>query len=247
MIRVGCSGFYYPTWRDKFYPQGILQKDWLSYYSLIFSTVELNGTFYRMPRPSNLKRYYHDTPDDFTFSVKMSRYITHIKRLAIRESITDFQALVSDNLQNKLQYFLFQFPANFRYSEENLDRIVAHIPNSPHNVVEFRHESWWNDNVKRTLTQSTITFVNIDYPGLDSYVVNTSPHFYLRLHGNPVLFSSVYDIETLEKFQHQIPDHARSVNVYFNNTMNEGGYENAAQFMSLFYRKQALENAVKYG
>jgi uncharacterized protein YecE (DUF72 family) len=233
MIRVGCAGFYYPNWRNKFYPQGLSQKDWLSYYSSIFSTVELNGTFYRMPKSSDLKRYFQVTPDDFTFSVKMSRYITHVKRLTVRESIRDFQALVSDNLQNKHQYFLFQFPANFRFSEENLDRIVTQVPNNPRNVVEFRHKSWWNDYVREILTQSTITFANIDYPGLESHVINTSPQFYLRLHGNPVLFASSYDTTALKKFHGQIPNDAVTANIYFNNTMNEAAYKNAAQFVSM--------------
>ncbi|HMG93852.1 MAG TPA: DUF72 domain-containing protein [Chryseolinea sp.] len=244
MIRVGCSGFYYPNWRNQFYPHGLSQKDWLSYYSLIFPTVELNGTFYRIPKSSDLKRYFQVTPDDFTFSVKMSRYITHVQRLTSRESITDFQTLLKDNLQNKLQYFLFQFPASFHYSEENLDRIVTHVPNSPNNVVEFRHQSWWNDDVRKILTQSAITFVNVDYPGLDSYAINTSPLFYLRLHGNPVLFTSSYDNAELEKFRLQIPDDATSVNVYFNNTMNAAGYENAAQFMGVISQNLVVN---KYG
>jgi uncharacterized protein YecE (DUF72 family) len=233
MIRVGCSGFYYPNWKNKFYPQGVPQKDWLSYYSTVFKTVELNGTFYRLPKSADLKRYYQITPDDFTFSVKVSRYITHVKRLTVKTSIDDFQELVSESLQNKLQYFLFQFPSNFRYSEENLDRLVSNVPNNPQSVVEFRHSSWWNEGVKNSLTQSNITFANVDYPGLDSFVVNTSPSFYLRLHGSPVLFASSYDTVTLQKFQEQIPRDAADANVYFNNTMAEAGYKNAAQFVSM--------------
>jgi uncharacterized protein YecE (DUF72 family) len=238
MIRVGCSGFYYPAWRNKFYPQGLPQKDWLTHYSSVFDTVELNGTFYKMPKPSDLKRYFQITTDDFTFSVKMSRYVTHVKRLTIRESITDFQALVMDGLQNKLQFFLFQFPSNFHYTEENLDRIVNNVPNSPHNVVEFRHGSWWNDDVRKTLTASGITFANVDYPGLETYVLNTSRSFYLRLHGNPVLFASSYDTTELKKFREQLPKDVVDANVYFNNTMNEAGYENAAQFVSLVHENQ---------
>jgi uncharacterized protein YecE (DUF72 family) len=233
VIRVGCSGFYYPNWKNKFYPKGVPQKNWLSYYSSIFKTVELNGTFYRLPKPSDLKRYFQITPDDFTFSVKVSRFITHVTRLTIKQSIDDFQNLVRENLENKLQYFLFQFPSNFRYSEENLQRILASVPNRPQSVVEFRHSSWWNALVKESLTQSNITFANVDFPGLDTYVMNTSPVFYLRLHGNPVLFSSSYETSTLQKFQEQIPHDAVDTNVYFNNTMEEAGYKNAAQFMTM--------------
>ena len=233
MLRVGCSGFYYPNWRNTFYPTGLAQKDWLSHYSSIFNTVELNGTFYKMPKASDLKRYFQSTPEEFTFSVKMSRYITHVKRLTIPESIVDFQELVVENLQNKLQHFLFQFPSNFRYSKENLERIVESIPHSPQNVVEFRHDSWWNEDVKKSLTASTITVANVDYPGLATQVLNTSMSFYMRLHGNPILFVSSYEASELKKFVQQIPNDAVTASVYFNNTANEAGYKNAAQFMSL--------------
>jgi uncharacterized protein YecE (DUF72 family) len=238
VIRVGCSGFYYPNWKNKFYPRGVPQKEWLSYYSSVFQTVELNGTFYKLPKPSDLKRYFQITPNDFTFSVKVSRFITHVKRLTIRQSIDDFQNRVRENLENKLQYFLFQFPSNFRNSEENLDRVLSNVPNSPQSVVEFRHRSWWNAHVKESLTRSNITFANVDYPGLDTYVINTSPAFYLRLHGNPVLFSSNYDASTLEKFQEQIPHDAVDANVYFNNTKEEAGFKNAAQFVTMVKKHQ---------
>lgn len=233
MVRVGCSGFYYPNWRNKFYPKEVRQKDWLSYYSSVFNTVELNGTFYKLPKSSDLKRYFQMTPHDFTFSVKVSRYVTHVKRLTVKSSIDDFQSLVLENLQSKLQHFLFQFPSNFRYSVENLDRIVTNVPNRPQSVIEFRHGSWWNGVVRESLTQSNITFANVDYPGLDTQVMNTSRSFYLRLHGNPVLFTSSYKASTLRKFQAQIPDDAVDSNVYFNNTMGDAGYKNAAQFMDI--------------
>ena len=238
MIRVGCSGFYYPYWKNKFYPQGLPQKDWLSHYSSVFNTVELNGTFYKLPKASDLKKYFQVTPDDFTFSVKVSRYITHVTRLTQKHSIDDFQSLVRENLGNKLQYFLFQFPSNFQYSDENLGRIVSSIPHSPQNVMEFRHSSWWNTHVEEILTQCNITFGNVDYPGLDAYVVNTTGVFYLRLHGTPVLFASSYDTAELEKFRNQIPDDTANTNVYFNNTMNEAAYENAAQFMNMLRQHQ---------
>mgnify|MGYP003580245046 CR=1 FL=1 len=155
MIRVGCSGFYYPYWKNKFYPKGVPQKNWLAYYSSIFKTVELNGTFYRLPKPSDMKRYFQITPDDFTFSVKVSRFITHITRITIKQAIDDFQNLVRENLENKLQYFHFQFPSNFRYSEENLQRILASVPNRPESVVEFIILNA-TDRIRFTVQVSTI-------------------------------------------------------------------------------------------
>jgi uncharacterized protein YecE (DUF72 family) len=156
----------------------------------------------------------------------------------MRQSILDFQNLVLGNLENKLQHFLFQLPSNFRYSDEALDRLVSNVPNTPQSVVEFRHSSWWNPRVEELLMNANITFVNVDYPGLDNYVMNTSPAFYLRLHGNPVLFTSSYDITSLQKFREWVPDNANEVSVYFNNTVGEAGYQNAAQFMSMFRQHQ---------
>lgn len=203
--------------------------------------MELNGTFYRLPKPSDLKRYFKITPHDFAFSVKMSRYITHVKRLSEKQSILDFQKLILDNLENKLQHFLFQLPSSFRYSDEVLDLIVNNVPNTPQSVVEFRHSSWWVPRVEESLMRANITFANVDYPGLENYAVNTSPAFYLRLHGNPVLFTSSYDATSLQRFRKWVPENANDISVYFNNTVGEAGYLNATQFMSMLHQHQAGE------
>ena len=106
---IGCSGYYYPAWKKKFYPEGLQPKGWLEYYSRIFNTVELNGTFYRTPKPADLKKYYDVTPPDFRFSVKMSKQITHIRKLKeTQELIEEFQALIRDGLQEKCMHYLFQ-------------------------------------------------------------------------------------------------------------------------------------------
>ena len=139
---IGCSGYYYPYWKNKFYPEGLQPKNWLEYYSSVFNTVELNGTFYRMPKLSDLKKYARVTPGNFKFSVKMSRYITHIIKLKeSKQPIADFQKLVVEGLENKLNCFLFQLPPSFHYNEENLERIITNIPHKPENVVELRHIS----------------------------------------------------------------------------------------------------------
>jgi uncharacterized protein YecE (DUF72 family) len=230
---IGCSGFYYPQWKNKFYPKGVARKNWLAYYSTIFNTVELNGTFYRQPKVVDLKRYKEVTGDNFTFSVKMSRYISHVQRLKDKDTILRFQDLILQGLDKKLQYFLFQFPATYQYTEENLNTLVENIPNSPHNVVEFRHLSWWNDNVTNALRSADITFCNIDYPKLRSWFVSTSSSFYLRMHGSPELFLSRYAKPKLRKFYAQFPPDVQVRNIYFNNTITEAGYENALELKEI--------------
>src|SRR6195952_2566570 len=97
---IGCSGYYYPYWKNKFYPQGLQPKNWLEYYSSVFNSVELNGTFYRTPKLSDLKKYAANTPDDFKFSVKMSKYISHIIKLKeSKQQIMDFQQLITEGLE----------------------------------------------------------------------------------------------------------------------------------------------------
>jgi uncharacterized protein YecE (DUF72 family) len=202
----------------------------------VFNTVELNGTFYRMPKINDLKKYALVTPPDFRFSVKMSRYVTHVNRLKEQQPITEFQNLVRDGLKEKLSYFLFQMPPSFKYTEQNLEEIIEHVPHTPGNVIEFRHVSWWNDNVKDALQQAQITFCNVDFPGLESYFINTTDHFYLRLHGNPTLFTTPYDVDRLQQFYADIPKQATYGSVYFNNTITEAGYQNALQLLDLIKR-----------
>jgi uncharacterized protein YecE (DUF72 family) len=232
--RIGCSGYYYPNWKNKFYPTGMQPKDWLKYYSSVFNTVELNGTFYRIPKLSDLKKYALVTGDDFKFSVKMSRYISHVIRLKeSKQLIADFQNTILEGLEKKLNYFLFQLPPSFSYNEENLEKIILNIPHVPENIIEFRHISWWNKEVERIFTKAKISFCNIDYPGLKTNFIHTSDVFYLRLHGNPDLFKSSYSRSELENFYKKIPEDTRHHSIYFNNTYYDAGYKNALELMEI--------------
>ena len=231
---VGCSGYYYPGWKNIFYPPGLPNKSWLNYYSSVFNSVELNGTFYHTPRLSSLIKYARETPDDFKFSVKMSRYITHVLRMKdCRHLITDFQNLIVEGLADKLIYFLFQMPPSFHYNEENLQRLINNIPNKTQNVIEFRHLSWWNNTVKKAFTDARLTFCNIDFPGLKTGFLHTSSEFYLRLHGNPELFKSSYSKQQLKKFHNKFPLNCKQHTIYFNNTYYDAGLKNALQLMEI--------------
>lgn len=231
---IGCSGYYYPGWKNRFYPEGLPTKNWLTYYSSVFDTVELNGTFYKTPKLADLKRQADATPDHFRFSAKMNRLITHTQRLnGSRQLVDEFQQLLRDGIGEKLMHFLFQMPPSFQYSEENLQRILDSVPHSPENVVELRHISWWNDTVRHAFSAANITFCNVDFPGLDTYFLHTSPYFYLRLHGNPELFKSSYTPVELKGFSVLFPPNAERYSVYFNNTYYDAGYTNAQEMIEL--------------
>lgn len=237
---IGCSGYYYPNWKNKFYPQGLQPKNWLEYYSSVFNTVELNGTFYRTPKLADLKKYASVTKNDFTFSVKMSNYITHtIKLKDSKESISEFQDLIINGLDEKLSCFLFQLPPSFHYSEENLSRILDNVPHGHKNVIELRHISWWNADVEMAFKNARLTFCNVDYPGLKSHIIDTSQLFYFRFHGNPELFKSAYTYEELLKFYKSFPKENKLQHIYFNNTYYEAGYTNAKQLIKIIEEKNA--------
>jgi len=235
---IGCSGYYYPNWKNKFYPKGLQPKGWLAYYSTVFNSVELNGSFYRTPKLSDLQRYREVTTADFTFSVKMSRYITHTRQLKdCGQDIATFQDLMTQGLAHKLGCFLFQMPPSFHFSEENLALVIAQIPHRLNNIIEFRHSSWWNPDTEKALKEAHITFCNVDYPKLNSYFINTTSLFYLRLHGKPELFKSPYSVGELRDFRKEIPATASPRYIYFNNTYYDAGYTNARQFMELTSRE----------
>jgi uncharacterized protein YecE (DUF72 family) len=233
-LRIGCSGYYYPYWKNRFYPGGLPPRNWLAYYSSVFNAVELNGTFYRFPKLTDLKRQADATPDDFLFCVKANKLITHNKRLnGVRQEVIDFQDLIISGLGSKLACILYQLPPTFRFTAENLERVLTTIPNEKYSVVEFRDESWWCDTARITLANSKLTVCNVDFPGLSVPLVHTSPLFYMRFHGNPELFKSTYEKSRLVEFHLNIPANLDSCFVFFNNTYYEGGFTNAQELMQI--------------
>lgn len=215
---IGCSGYYYSSWRKIFYNDAPPSK-WLAEYSKIFNSVELNGTFYKVPSVESLKRQAAQTPDDFKFCAKANRYVTHIHRLKnSRKEILSFQNLLKKGLGKKLEKILFQLPPSLHYSAENLENINKNIPDSELNAIEFRHISWWNDQVFKFFKKHEYVFCNVDFPGLQPPFVNTGRSFYLRLHGVPLLFRSAYSISRLKEIAGQFPENCETYCIYFNNT-----------------------------
>lgn len=233
---IGCSGFHYRDWRGTFYPQDLPQKKWFDYYSQQFSTVELNVTFYRFPQLSFLKNWYDKSPADFRFSVKAPKAITHFKQFhGCLDMISDFYGTIRNGLQEKLGPVLFQLPPRFSYDEERLGRIIKNLDNSFINVVEFRNESWWRQDVYDRLADAHIAFCGMSYPGLpDDVIINTDTLYY-RFHGVPVLYRSPYDHDFLKK----VADATKAANnladgwFYFNNDYDGVGPANAREMIGL--------------
>ncbi|HWJ91787.1 MAG TPA: DUF72 domain-containing protein [Flavisolibacter sp.] len=228
---IGCSGFHYKEWKDIFYPKGVPQSKWFAYYAEHFNTLELNVTFYRFPQLNTLKAWFDKAPAGFVFSAKVPRSITHFRKFDGTETLVkDFYAVLKEGLQDKLGCVLFQLPPQLVYSQENLMKIVEQADHSFRNVIEFRHESWWRDDVIRQLGEKNISFCGVSFPKIrfDYPVMNTNLVYY-RFHGVPKLFYSEYDEAFLEKTARLIAagEKAKTAFLYFNNTASLAALHNA--------------------
>jgi uncharacterized protein YecE (DUF72 family) len=236
-VHIGTSGFSYSYWKNRFYPEKLPASQWLQYYSTQFNTVELNSTFYRFPIVKNLQKSAYATPADFRFTVKAHKIITHTRRMKdVKEKIKEFVGLVHEGLGDKLACMLYQLPPSYAYTAERLDDVLSALAgDSNKNVVEFRHLSWWNKEVYKAFKSNGLTFCSVSFPGLPEDNILTGKVFYKRMHGVPGLFKSSYSEAQLQALAGDVPKRKQSF-IYFNNTMFEAGYTNAAMLKGLLAR-----------
>jgi uncharacterized protein YecE (DUF72 family) len=234
-IHIGCSSFYNSYWKEIFYPTDLPRKDWFEYYCLHFDTFEINATFYKFPTLKVLQNWYEKAPDDFSYSVKAPKEITHIRKfIDCKQQLADFYSRCSEGLQHKLACVLFQFPPSYDYSPEKLKLIIAELDLKFQNILEFRHQSWWIPQVWNELAKHNITLCSVSYPKLPDAVFTVLPLIYVRLHGKTKLFYSSYSTEQLSKLKDLITNsNADKAFVYFNNTAGTAGILNAVEMKTL--------------
>jgi len=233
--RIGCSGFYYKDWKEFFYPKGLAQKNWFSFYCRHFNTIEINSTFYKMPTQKSFAKWYMESTADFLFTIKAPRLITHYKQLKDCKSLlNDFHVAVSDGLQEKLGAVLFQFPPRFDFNEQRLALLLELLDPALTNVVEFRHISWWQEKVYEQLAAKNIIFSGQSYPSnLPDQVIENNPIMYYRFHGKPILYKSIYPLADIKRLVEQVSPKTERVFVYFNNTWGTAALINARQLQEL--------------
>ena len=237
-LYIGCSGFTNRDWKGFFFPEELPSKEQLNFYSTQFNSVEINSSFYRRPRLQTLQNWYERTGEDFKFFIKIPKTITHIKRLkATAAETADFCSHVHEGIREKLAGFLFQLPPSFHYSEEHLEQVIETVDSGFLNVVEFRHKSWWNDEILEALKDKNIVFSGVSFPKdlPNDLIINNDKSAYYKLHGVPVLFKSEYSEEELKKLAKEIKKARQEVFVFFNNTWGTAALTNA------LYLKKLLE------
>ena len=219
-IWVGTSGYVYDHWRGRFYPEKLAKAKWLGFYSAHFSTVELNNSFYRLPSEEAFANWRDSSPADFTIAVKVSRFITHIKRLKNCEEAVEKFISRAKVLDYKLGPLLYQLPPNMHRNDGVLATFLAALPQGMKHVFEFRHQSWLDDRVFEILKNYDIGFCIFDMPSLSCSVLATSDFAYVRFHGSTGLYFSCYSDEELAEWAKKVTNLAKTLKeiyIYFNN------------------------------
>jgi uncharacterized protein YecE (DUF72 family) len=181
-VFVGTSGWQYQDWRGRFYPEGLADLSWLGHYAGRFRTVEVNASFYRLPERATVERWAATVPPAFVFVFKASRYLTHIRRLRDPEEPLRRMYDVIGGAGSKLGPVLFQLPPTLRRDDPLLEALLERLPREPRSAFEFRHASWFADEVFEALDASGAALVHADRPGVRVTVPTVGGWSYLRFH-----------------------------------------------------------------
>ncbi len=246
---IGCSGFLYDSWRDSFYPKDLPQKKWLSFYVKKFNTVELNVTFYRLLKKEAFERWRHETPPQFSFTLKGSRFITHIKKLKDVELPLSTFFHTTSPLLEKLEVVLWQLPPNFVVNLKSLGDFIEAIKQyRVRHVFEFRHKSWINRKVFKMLSESNIAICMADWPEFINELPLTADFVYIRRHGEAGSYATNYSTEQLKRDAKRIKNYLKldkDVYIYFNNDAFGYAPKNAMELRDIL--EESLPKTLRKG
>jgi uncharacterized protein YecE (DUF72 family) len=233
-IRIGCSGWNYAHWRNGvFYPPRLASVDWLRFYAERFDTVEVNTTFYRLPRTSSVARWVEESPDGFTFSVKVSRYVTHVKRLLdVPQHLPLLYERIAPLLRSpKLGPLLWQLPPTFKLDLDRLAGALEHLHDGQRHAFEFRHPSWFCEEVYTHLREHRVALVVGDRPEVNAFQAHelTADFTFVRFHSGTRGRNGNYSRRELDEWADRLERWSQEAEVfaYFNNDWEGYAIENA--------------------
>jgi uncharacterized protein YecE (DUF72 family) len=241
-IWVGTSGWTYDGWRGPFYPPEVSRKNWLRYYGQVFSTTEINGSFYRTPSVEAVKAWHDQTPENFVFAWKASKFITHWKRLS--EKSVNSLALMETRLKvlsAKLGPVLFQLPPKFMADRARLADFLELLPKRRRYAFEFRHESWYAGVILDLLRDHNIALCISDHHDAPSPWLATADHVYVRGHGPTGRYRGRYSKQTLEKWAAALADWKRrrhTIYCYFDNDQKSAAPKDAQRLTEMLQSKR---------
>src|SRR3954447_21467250 len=238
-VRIGCSGWNYRSWAGDFYPRGCPPRRWLEHYSQTFDTVELNATFYRLPNRDAVARWVQQTPPGFLFTVKSSRYLTHMKRLTDMDRGVHrlWERLEPLLVSPKMGPVLWQLPPNFRRDHARLRFALEHLPPG-HHAFEFRDPSWFDDTTLDLLREHDVALAIGDRAETDAFQTHdiTADFTLVRFHYGRRGRRGNYSASEIEEWAHRIKawaDAGTAVFAYFNNDWEGFAPRNAARLQKL--------------
>jgi uncharacterized protein YecE (DUF72 family) len=242
---IGTSGWQYKHWNARFFPVDLPKKDWLPYLASKFKTVEVNTTFYHMARVSTFEKWKHEVPANFLFTLKFYRLFTHFKKLDLdKNDLETLLAFIKNGatLGRKLGPILIQFPPSFRLDLERLQFLLAQMRKIEKKLkiklrlaCEFRHPTWFNDEVYEFMKKSNAAFVITNSPAWPSKVIKTADFVYMRFHGRTKLFASNYTEKELRDWAKILKNlKPKELFCYFNNDANAYAADNALYLAKLF-------------
>ena len=236
-IRIGTSGWHYDHWKELFYPPGLPKNKWFEHYAQHFDTVEINNTFYHLPKETSLQRWHKQAPKNFLYSVKANRYITHIKRLKdVSEEVKRFFDRVG-LLKNRLGPVLYQLPPSLHKDLDLLETFIKLLPKKVPAVFEFRHNSWFSEDTFELLNKFGAGFCVHDLVGKETPRVVTADIIYVRFHGPTGKYEGDYSKSMLQTWAKWLKDHtkeARGIYAYFNNDIAGHAVTNAKTLKQQF-------------
>jgi len=240
---IGCSGFSYRHWIGNFYPEGLSQKQWFAHYGSVFSTVELNVTFYRTPSVETFRHWHEESAGNFSFAVKGSRYITHVKRLLDSELPLQRFFSAAQGLKEKLQVVLWQFSPQFKCDLQRLKSFLESLESyQVRNTLEFRNESWLCPEVIELCKAGNVSLCMADWPPFLDETPLTADFVYIRRHGMQGSYNGNYERPALEKDAKRIHGYlAKNLDVftYYNNDIGGNAPRNAVELADIMREKKS--------
>jgi len=233
---IGTSGWIYPHWKGIFYPQELPQSRWFDHYARHFATVEINNTFYRLPKGATFDRWREQAPEGFIYAVKASRYITHLKHL--RDCAEPLERFLgrARRLRDHLGPILYQLPPHWGANPGRLEEFATLLPQDLIHVFEFRNRRWFIEPVREILERYGLGFCIFSLPGVECPLWVTGKTVYIRFHGSGWAYGGRYSREELSPWAERIRDflaQGYDVYVYFNNDAFGYALENAQEMREL--------------
>jgi len=234
-LNIGCSGWFYWHLKGSFYPTQMPTKDWFCHYADHFKTVELNAPFYSWPTLATVESWRNQAEGrHMVYTVKVSELITHIKKFEGTKTLVRDFGYIADLLGPLMGCFLFQLPPSYHYTPARLRDILDQLDPARRNVIEFRHKSWWNDEVYAAFETAGAIFCSCSGPRLPDDVVKTADDIYIRFHGVERWYRHDYSHEELTDWARRIREaRAERVWIYFNNDFDGYAIKNATMLAEI--------------